>query len=236
MINTKKYLIISDLDNTIIDGFSSDATLTLLKNQELVHQIKHSHDPWSICMQKAFIEMKKEGIIIESLKEQIDNLKLNEKWKEVMEYVRVNIDILGMILLSGSISLFVEWFLEKHKYTDIVNTFYSLPYRFNTDLFITVDNIDHHCKTCKKEQCKSENIKDYLTKNPEYSKAILIYIGDGKNDLCPSKNLSEKDFLLPRYNWYLHQHLIQCPNDVICKVLPWKSGDDVIKALKEILI
>lgn len=235
MTEIKKYLIISDFDHTIVDGNSSDATLTLLKNQELVEYIKHSEDPWSVSMQKAFLEMKKEGITLEEIKEKIVSLRMNEKWPDLLEYVREQNDKLRMVILSGSTNLFVSWFLHKNNYTEIVDSYYSLPTELHEDLFIKVGNIDHDCKTCRKEQCKSQNLQDYLTKNPEYLSAKIFYFGDGYNDLCAAKSLCENDILFPRSDWYLHKYLVERPNEVKCKVIPWKSGEDIQKAIKDII-
>lgn len=229
----KKFLIISDFDNTIVEGFSSDATLTTLKNQDLVWEIRHSEEPWSDCMQRAYLEMKKEGIPLEALKVKIDELKMNEKWPELMEFIRKHSDIIRMIILSGSTNLYLGWFLEKRNYTDIIKTFYALPTELDDELFIKIGNIDHHCKSCKADQCKRQNIEDYFNKHPESHYDKVFYFGDGKNDLCGAQWLREQDILFPRVDWPLHKLLIENPNSVKCKFVPWRTGEDIMNVLKE---
>ena len=233
-----KTLLILDFDNTVVNCFSSDTTLTLLKNQDLVYQIRHSPDPWSDCMQKAFLEMKKEGIKIESLKEKIENIKMNENMPDLFEYVIQNREKYDLLIVSGSTMLFLGWFLEKNHLTDIVKSYYALPTEINEELFVKIGNIDHPvCKNgCKADQCKTHNIEDYLSKHLDTKYERFVYVGDGDNDFCGALILKEGDYLFVRNGYKLQKMLIEGKKEkeIKSKIMYWDTGLDIIKIMKEI--
>ena len=60
----------------------------------------------------------------------------------------------------------------------------------------------HSCKSCPPNLCKSQALRDILTKMDQTNiiRPKIVYIGDGSNDACPGLHvLSENDILLARY-------------------------------------
>ena len=62
----------------------------------------------------------------------------------------------------------------------------------------------------------------------------VIFICDGKNDFCLSKNLNENDILCVRNNYSLYRILYEKNGlkEIKSKVEIWNNGLDIIKILE----
>ena len=61
-------------------------------------------------------------------------------------------------------------------------------------------------------------------------KQHFIYIGDGKEDYCPSLKLGEGDYVMPKENYPLWNLI--CNKQLLkAEVHPWNSGEELEKIL-----
>ena len=77
-------------------------------------------------------------------------------------------------------------------------------------------------------------MEDYWKENnkDEYNK--ILYVGDGGNDLCLSKKLSEKDYVFPRKNYKLYKLLFNenKKDEIKANIYPWQNGQEIIDILE----
>ena len=236
MDDKEKILLVFDLDHTILDKNSDREISTLFKIfDESIYNRDHKQQYWGDVMQKVYIQMKKEGIEIEQIKELIQSLTLTKNFNDLFDFIRINKNKFECIIISGANTLFIKWLIEKHKWDDIFSDFYSNPAEICVEKLISIKNFhSHQCSNgCDGSQCKKIILADYLQmKNNIYKN--IVYLGDGSNDYCPSTLLNLNDTLYPRKNFDLFKDLYSLNKiiNVKCNVVPWENGLDIIDSLK----
>jgi 2,3-diketo-5-methylthio-1-phosphopentane phosphatase len=232
-MNTQKQLLVYDFDNTIVEGFSDFHAIDLMKDKLLKEEIllKYGKLSWLEVMQEIFVELKKQNINSELVKDAVINCKMNEGFKELFEYVNLNYHLYDSMIVSGGNSLFIRWILEKYNHK---MKFFALPSQIQDDSSFKIDKMhSHDCPLCPLEMCKKKVISDYLEGNKK-SYRNIVFIGDGYNDYCTSIWLKEHDYILPREKFVLHKLILDAPSKVICKVNPWRAGQDILRLLQKI--
>ena len=229
-----KILVILDFDNTIVKGFSDEKVLDLVNNEELVKEILgEGKQSWAESMQKGFLQIKENKKTISHVREIIENLEFNEKFLDFFEYLKIHKDLYETIIISGTNTLFIRWFLEKNRLGSVIKNFFALDAIEDDEKMIRItDSHKHNCSECNISQCKQILARDY-TQRKQFKK--IVFIGDGHNDFCLGKFLKEDDYLLPRVDFALHK-LVNDPVkrfEISCKVLPWKNGLDIINYIKK---
>lgn len=67
----------------------------------------------------------------------------------------------------------------------------------------------------------------------------IAYVGDGRNDLCPSLRLSEKDLIFPREGFLLDKLIRDMQNQedlrLKVKIHTWKTGSDIMRVISDYL-
>jgi pyridoxal phosphate phosphatase PHOSPHO2 len=94
----------------------------------------------------------------------------------------------------------------------------------------------HHCPLhCPYNLCKHEILKKFREESfEEYDQ--VIYIGDGGGDYCPAAHLSsERDIILCRANWTLHQRLQNSEIPISAKIIPWTDGKIIRETFESVL-
>lgn len=80
---------------------------------------------------------------------------------------------------------------------------------------------------------------DYINERRGQGKRYerIVYVGDGKNDLCPILRLSQIDLACPRKRYVLIETLNKLPRDAStkAKIIPWDDGRDLRRNLEQIV-
>ena len=214
-----KTLVILDFDNTIINGFSDEKVLNLLKNDELVKKILgEGKESWADIMQKGFQMIKDDNKTIHHVKEIIEKLELNDNFSEFFEYLKFHQNLYETIIISGANTLYLKWFIEKNRLDSVVKTYFALnAYEDAEKLIRITDCHKHNCPDCNISQCKQKLAQEY-TETKKYKN--IVFIGDGHNDFCLGKFLKVDDYLFPRIEFPLHK-LINNPDkrsEICCNI------------------
>ncbi|KAJ3030240.1 hypothetical protein HK097_005649 [Rhizophlyctis rosea] len=79
---------------------------------------------------------------------------------------------------------------------------------------------------------KGKELLDYIAMNGEYER--LVYVGDGRNDFCPSTKLSSRDLVLPRTNRSFANLLkdIIYREQIVAQVEEWDTAEDLREIFK----
>jgi pyridoxal phosphate phosphatase PHOSPHO2 len=229
-----KILLIFDLDYTILSGSSFTIPMKSLMDETILShfllKLKTSEN-WADLQQELFSKMKELNIDLNKFKSIVQDISLNSGFKELFDFIRLNKPLIETIIVSGGNTLTIKWTIEKHNLHDIIHSYYSNPAEEHTEDFIRItQNHQHDCTDCNKCQCKRIILQEFL-KMKQYRR--ICYVGDGTNDYCPGKILSENDILFARENFGLHK--MTQTNPLNCLVVPWVDGFIIVEEIQKVL-
>ena len=138
------------------------------------------------------------------------------------------------IIISDANSVFIDCILQECGVADVFRTVLTNPATFSSGGQLSVAwHHTHHCQRCSgtPNMCKGGNPKDCLRilfhvcfplgtilrgyleiSSEEYSK--VVYVGDGRNDLCPLLQLNSGDVGIVRKGYSLEKALARGSHDV----------------------
>ena len=119
-----------------------------------------------------------------------------------------------LVIISDSNTFFISSFLECYNLLQAVSCIYSNPAKFDESgkLVITPYH-SHSCQRCQQSpnMCKGTILKEVMT---EKSYGTVIYVGDGRNDVCPSLQLSSNDHVIARKGYTLARNIAKIQDEV----------------------
>jgi len=99
----------------------------------------------------------------------------------------------------------------------------------------------HECDICAANLCKGKVLTEEVLirhNKPFTHDNIIIYIGDGGNDFCPSSKLTQNDYVFVRQFSECKglEAKIKVDGDKLkCNVLKWKDGAELLNNFKTVL-
>ena len=241
--NTKKYLLIFDFDQTIVDQDSEVELLNLIFSKELYDQIMkeiYNYDFFE-GFNYYFRIMKDMGLTLKDIDSNLEKLELSPKMVDLFDYLKKNKKKYEIVILSSCIDYSIKKVLKHYGFSDLIDDYlctkaYIEEEKSNKLLYVPKNQFPHSCKICSPSQCKSVELEKFLNKKyKKYEK--LLFVCDGENDFCPSKKvLKEGDIVFPRVEHNLINKLKEKKfrDQIICKVHPWKTADEIILELKKL--
>jgi len=140
--------------------------------------------------------------------------------------------------VSGSNTLYIEWYLERNKVSKLIDKIIANPSYVDekTKFFIQKPYHENSCKYCTKNMCKQKAMKDMLAIEKKQFEKIL-YIGDGKFDFCTcSQMLTGKDIIFARKGFKLEKMLQSSKDNCKATVNVWANGKELQKSFENLLI
>ena len=236
-----KTLIIFDLDQTItnVDTFKTITKMLLTpeETEEIKNISKIPEINWIPIQNKLYEYAYKHGKDHLSIKNALESIPLTNGMKELFEYLRQNLSKFELIILSSGNKISIEYLLAYNKIIDIFKVILTNPSYVNEKGIIKVSQSNkHNCKTCNACQCKKVELNEYFKKNPKQNYDKIIWICDGKNDICLCESLENKDYVFPRKDYDLYKELYNknFKDKIKCKIISWKDGFDIINELKKL--
>ena len=241
MENQEKVLIIFDMDHTILD-LNTDVELLKILNKKCPQKIKAIEfaDNWALYMNDVMILMKNEGFAISEIKSFIESLELNIGFKDLFDFIKENKNKFEVIIFSGCNTIFVEWVIQYRKLDNLIYKYYSNIAESSTKGVIAIKSTHNHdCADCDKSQCKQILLRDYLIerKKENISFKNMVFVGDGSNDFCLTKILTNNDLVCYRIGYALEKQIkkwldLNKKEEYLCRVLPWNTGFEIIERLR----
>ena len=232
MIN--KTLIIFDLDQTItnIDTFKTITSMLLTPEEtsEIIKKCKNPEINWIPIQNLLYEYAYKHGKDHLSIKKALE-------YKELFDFLKQNLNKYELIILSSGNKISIEYLLTYNNIIDIFKAILTNPSYINEKGIIKVSQSNKHdCKTCNACQCKKIELNEYFKKNPKQNYDKIIWICDGKNDICLCECLENKDYVFPRkdYDLYKEIYIKNFKEKIRCKIISWKDGFDIINELKKL--
>ncbi|KAK9761875.1 hypothetical protein K7432_012891 [Basidiobolus ranarum] len=162
-------------------------------------------EQWTDLMASLLVDLHKEGVSQEQLENFLSQLKLEP---EMIQSVLLSQNKGAQhIILSDSNTVFIDRSLKASGVLDSFELIRTNPAQFDANgclrvTRLTNQNEPHMCPLCNVNICKGKEMKNYLAGKEEFDR--IIYIGDSKNDLCPSlllrRILCWPDLV---FRWYL---------------------------------
>lgn len=140
------------------------------------------------------------------------------------------------IIISDSNSVLIDYILTAKSLKDCFKSVFTNPAKFSDEGKLTL--APYHwqdwCEFSTKNLCKGHILESFIAdrKTSGVNFTRIVYVGDGKNDLCPALRLREQDFIFPRIGYRLQKELQDLQSDKDCcplkaKVLPWNDAREI---------
>ena len=239
----KKFLLIFDFDETIIDQDSEEEILKNIFSKKEFDKIitELGNLDFFDGFNYYFKRMKQLGITLKDLNSNLEKIQLSPKMKELFDYLRKNKSKYVMIICSSTVDYEIKHILKYNGFLDLFDDFICTKAIIQNEkseslLFVPKNQFPNSCNICSVNQCKGLELKKYLENNKNNFEKIL-FVCDGSNDYCPSKNTLKKgDIVFPRIGHRLYKKLFKekLRDQLICEIYPWKSAEEIISKLKQI--
>nr|GEW91244.1 thiamine phosphate phosphatase-like protein [Tanacetum cinerariifolium] len=94
----------------------------------------------------------------------------------------------------------------------------------------------HGCDLCPPNLCKGLVVKQMQdSTSVDVKKQVIIYIGDGGGDFCPTLKLGKEYHIMPRKDFQLHNLVLKSSVPVKPEVHEWSDGDELNKILLRLI-
>jgi len=244
MENQEKILIIFDMDHTILDLNTDVELIKILKKKcpEKIGAIEEKGN-WAFYMNDVMNLMRNEGFAISEIKSFIESLELNIGFKDLFDFIKQNQNKFEVIIFSGCNTIFIEWIIQYRQLENLIYKFYSNIAEYTNDGAIAIKSThDHDCSDCDKSQCKQILLRNYLfeRKKENITFKNMVFIGDGSNDFCLTKILTNNDLVCYRIGYLLEKKIqkwleINKQGEYLCRLLPWNTGFEIIERLRVLI-
>ncbi|XP_070566724.1 pyridoxal phosphate phosphatase PHOSPHO2-like isoform X2 [Ptychodera flava] len=240
-----RVLLACDFDHTIMDKNTDTWIWKLLPGGKVPEEITNhfeQHNSWRDYLTEILNFMHSLGITPKQIVDCIKEMSFTPGMKELLRYQSEH-DNIDCIILSDSNAVFIDACLEGENLRESVKHVITNPSQFDDSGCLKIKHYhSHDCplNSCPKNLCKRRALREYIQGQEQggvhYSH--ICYVGDGSNDFCPSLTLHEKDFVFPRIGHSLINKIKRQKNEgkvFRAKVIPWKSGDKIVKTLKTLI-
>ena len=238
-MSKKKNLVIFDMDQTIVD-LDTEFSCVEKYAPDLFKEMNgdlYVKDHWIEFNNYIYKRMKNNNVSWEQITQHFKDLKLSPKFEELFNYLKNNVSKYDCFLVSGNNDIVVNIILESNNIKNCFKKILCYKSYLDKENYIKIESINEkyeHCKDCSPFMCKSMRLEDYWKENDINEYERIIYIADGGNDLCLSKKLTEKDYVLPRKNYTLYKLIYEKgkKDEIKAKIMPWENGEEIIDILK----
>ncbi|GKD87664.1 thiamine phosphate phosphatase-like protein [Tanacetum coccineum] len=127
-------------------------------------------------------------------------------------------------VLSDANQFFIETILKNHGVYDCFSEIITNPIAVDKEGRLRIfpyhgsEMPPHGCDLCPPSLCK-----------------VIIYIGDGGGDFCPTLKLGKEDHVMPRNDFPLHNLILKSFVPVKPEVHEWSDGDELNKILLRLI-
>ena len=230
-----KILVAFDFDHTIIEN-NSDIHVQKLASNGLPPHIKQLYNinGWTKYMGAIFKLLHDDGVTSKAIFECMEEIELVADMEEL--FALLGDDRFENIIISDSNSVFIEHILKHTGYTDLFRAVYTNPAKFESSDLLTIDvyHDNNWCDLSTKNLCKGhileEHIKARQAEGVTYS--CVAYVGDGKNDYCPSLRLGENDVAFPRIGYALIKDIEKNRTLLKSDIVPWETASKIKETLE----
>lgn len=235
MTKVRKFLGVFDFDHTIIED-NSDVVVCNLLSDSIPQQTKKLAETgqWTAYMRDIFSLLHKQGISEEMIRSAIVEIPPVPYFLLFLNKLKeMDCDV---IIISDSNAYFIDEWLRSNNVKCCIDAVYTNPAEFVYGrLNITEYHFQDWCSQSGINLCKGyvmgKHLEEQKNQGIEYS--TVFYVGDGRNDLCPSLKLRENDLVFPRIGYPL-LNLVKSSEEIKALVTPWSTTNDILATLQAV--
>ncbi|XP_043219719.1 pyridoxal phosphate phosphatase PHOSPHO2-like [Amphibalanus amphitrite] len=232
--HTDVSLLVMDFDHTIVDDNTDTYVWRLGEDGKVPESITGARDKlWTHLMQDVFDYLFELGRTPVDILNCVASMKLAPGMDTMLFSVPENIDI---IIISDSNSVFIQHILETHGLYDRIMNIFTNPANFDQDgrLVVTPFTDQETCGICERNLCKGDALKLHLDRmtgaRRKYDR--VLYVGDGKNDVCPCLKLGKNDVIFARAGYRLEEELKKMQDNnkkIDAEVVIWHDANVIFE-------
>lgn len=206
-------LFVFDFDHTLVDD-NTDTWVMLVRPAlgllEGLPEARKQRPCWTELMDSALARIHAAGCSSEELLAHMRRLTMFEEALKAVRGVREAVKGAKeqIIMISDSNSVFIETILRKSGMEDAFGEVFTNPAHFDPSGRLRVSPCrTSRCAHCASSpgMCKGDVLTGYLCKQGGFDR--IVYVGDGRNDVCPCLRLTERDHVVCRKGYALAKAL-----------------------------
>lgn len=233
-MNNLKVLVAVDFDHTLVNCNSDLRVKSLAPDGNIpedIEQLSDNPNGWTPYMKELFRYLHKNNVKQSDYASCLSGIELVEGMKELLLMMHQSSEC-EIIIISDSNSVFIQHVLQHNGLDEAVCAVYTNPASFDDDGCLNIKEYQFQdwCKKCAKNICKGWVLESHIKRREEEGISFfrIVYIGDGRNDVCPALKLTDNDFVFARKGFRLLKRLEKMPaRDVKAAVCSWESGHDI---------
>lgn len=229
-------MVVFDFDKTIIEECDSDDwVVQYLGLTHLFNDLSPTM-PYNSLMERMMEELHSQGTKIQEIEECLKNIPLSHNTISAIKSAYAS--GCDLRIVSDANTFFIETILKHHEMLHCFSEINTNPSFVTEDGRLKIlpyhdfKSSSHGCNLCPPNLCKGLIIERIQSSSPEKR---FIYIGDGKNDFCPSLKLTPRDFVMPRKNFQLWDEICNNPKLIKARVHEWMNGEELETTLKNLI-
>ncbi|GAB2223578.1 hypothetical protein Droror1_Dr00017719 [Drosera rotundifolia] len=226
--------VVFDFDKTILDCDSDDWVVDSMGLTDIFDELLPTMS-YNSLMNRMMKELHSQGKTIEDIANCLIQAPLHPNIISAIKSAHAS--GCDLRILSDANTFFIETILKHHGILDCfaeINTnpgFVDGEGKLVIFPFHEFKSSSHSCILCPPNLCKGM-VLERIQRSELCQAKQIIYVGDGKNDFCPSMKLSARDYVMPRKNLKLWDMILADSSLVKAQIHGWNDGEE----LKAILV
>ncbi|XP_061761371.1 probable phosphatase phospho1 [Nerophis ophidion] len=242
----KRFLILFDFDETIVDETSDDMVVQTAPGQHLPGWLKDTYQEghYNEYMQRVLGYLAEQGVTESDIRGVMEKLPATPGMLTLLQFLRNRPPYdFEVVLVSDANTFFIESWLRRAGVRALFHRIFSNPATFNRDGRLVLKPFHAHgCQRCPENMCKQAVIREYVSRRTQergrpYQR--VFYVGDGANDFCPALALGPRDMAFPRRDFPMHRLITEThesmPGEFKAVTAPWANAEEVVQRLRKIV-
>lgn len=231
-------LLVFDFDHTITDLNTDVEVQKLAPGGEIPASSEirglYSDKGWTEFMGAVFKLLHENNKTKDDILNLMADLELTPNMQDLLEKSVKEMSA-TIIIISDSNTEFINHILKVKKLDHLVDRVFTNPAMWNEEELLTIEPYHHQesCKLSSRNLCKGQIMEDYL-KDCGKAFSFICYVGDGRNDFCPSLRLSSDDVVCVREGFSLQKYIHQMEKEeyiIKAEVLLWTDANTIYEKL-----
>ncbi|KAJ0751649.1 putative inorganic diphosphatase [Helianthus annuus] len=233
---SREMIIIWDFDQTIITDDCDHWVVLETNLTKLFHRIRDTLS-WHQIIDRMMDELHAQGKTINDFVDRLNKFTIDP---QMISAIRSAHELgCEMKVLSDGNHFFIETILKNNGVFECFSGIISNPTVVDEEGRLRIlpykgkNRFPHRCMLCSPNLCKGTVIDEI--RHSDKKKRGIIYVGDGRDDLCPTLKLTEQDYVMPKEKKTLHHMLTLAKVPIKPKIHAWKDGEQLENNLIRLL-
>lgn len=244
--NNARFLMFFDFDETIISENSDNTVVNLLPNQQLPSWLLDSYREghYHEFSGKITAYLADQGVTKVALLSAVQKIPPNPGMLDLFRFLQSHQQDFELVVVSDANTIFIETWLEHNRLGHLFRRVFTNPSLFDDSGRLVLHPFhSHSCPRCPDNMCKQAILHEYVAGREKERGGVgfqrVFYVGDGSNDVCPTRALGPQDTAFARRDYPMHKLMMEMQQSESTKikanVVPWVTGADIEDYLGNIM-